>query len=75
MKIIIKMLLISSLIISFSGCEKKVYIKCKTPPVQKPIYNNSKKGTPKALAAQFRTNLAKKDRYIRDLEKANSVCK
>jgi uncharacterized lipoprotein YajG len=75
MKTTTRLLLILLSIIIFNGCSKKVYLKCSTPPVEEPIYNNSKKGTPKALASRFKTNLAKKDRYIRELEKANRVCK
>lgn len=74
-KMIIKLLLISFLIINFSGCTQKVYLKCSTPSVKEPIYDNSKKGTPKAQAVIFRTNLAKKDRYIAELEAANRVCR
>ncbi len=74
-KMIIKLLLISFLIINFSGCTQKVYLKCSTPLVKKPIYDNSKKGTPKAQAVRFKTNLAKKDRYITELEAANGACK
>lgn len=70
-----KILLIASMIISFSGCATTHFSSCKTPDVPYPDINNSHCDTNECVFEKVLTNYEKMKAYAQELYNANQVCK
>lgn len=77
MKQSVKLLIGCLVALSINGCGEPdlVFKECKTPDVAKPIYDNKRCDGILAKAKQCVRNHAIKDKYIKELEASNEVCK
>lgn len=77
MKHIVKLLIVCLITLSITSCSgvDTVFNECHTPGVKKPIYDNKHCKNILDKAKQCLRNHAIKDKYIRELEAANEVCR
>lgn len=76
MRQIVTVLIACLIALSISGCwEEKVFLRCKTPNVQKPVLDNEpKQNILENVKKCIKNNLLLKE-YALKLEEANKVCK
>lgn len=76
MKQIVKLLTGCLITLSINGCATNtIFDQCVTPDVKKPTYDNKNYKTILDKTKQCLRNHAIKDKYIKELEAANEVCK
>lgn len=78
MKQNVKLLIVFLMVLSISGCsgQPDIILKdCVTPDVNKPMYDNKRCNGILDKAKQCVRNHAIKDKYIKELEASNGVCK
>lgn len=75
MRVIVKMLMLLSIALFFSGCSEKLYLKCQTPDVQKPVLNNEPQADILENVKRALTNYELMREYSLKLEDANKMCK
>lgn len=76
----VKILTVCLAIMLFSGCAQKeclqkVYLKCRTPDVEKPVMDNTNYNNILDNAKKALMNYEKMKAYAEKLEEANRVCK
>lgn len=73
--IAVKMLLITSIGISSSGCTGVYFSQCKTPDVTRPVIDNTRCNTYECVYDKTLINYESMKAYAEKLYNANNVCK
>jgi len=75
MRVIVTMLISLLILLSFSACSEKVYLKCQTPNVEKPVIDNEPQADILENVKRALINYELMRNYSLKLEESNRVCK